>query len=93
MFKVICVENTFNDENLNFSKLSRMKVGDIYEYAPMLHPTSRFRWLILFKNKKEDCIFVDENFEYTNNSYSYDAKIKFEKYNYRKEKLERILNV
>ena len=81
MFKVICVENTFNHDFLDY-----FSVGQLYECEP-----SDSIWKIKTPRNDTWCqyIWVDAEFEYSDTIYN---KIKFEKYNHRKEKLERVLN-
>ena len=78
---VICVENTFKDTG-TFKYLHNFQVGQIYECSISLGDNT-----VWFSSN--DYIWVNENLEY----YTSKNKIKFEKYNYRKEKLERCLKL
>jgi hypothetical protein len=83
---VICVENSFYS-----GKLSKFKVGKIYNFV-QYNSLVRIN-LKLYEVLDDDTIWVDKNFYYEQKGGGFEMGIiKFEKYNYRKEKLERILN-
>jgi flavin reductase (DIM6/NTAB) family NADH-FMN oxidoreductase RutF len=86
MDKVICIENTFNERGIVMSyNINKFVVGKIYEYMEHEHG------FIVNLTSEGNSVFVNKNFENFEFEFA-DHKIKFQKYNYRKEKLERILN-
>ena len=79
IIKVICVENTFKIQ------FSSFKIGQIYSVL------NQDDTLLEITNNNVSSILVwKDRGEF---KYSYDGRIiRFKKYNFRKEKLERILN-
>jgi hypothetical protein len=83
--KFVCVENSFPIG----SSISGYVVGEIYKSQKSvlsIFAVGQFDGRIYLDDF--GYVWVNENFEYINSFY----KIKFEKYNFRKEKLERILS-
>ena len=78
MFKVICVENTYS--------YSVFEIGQLYDCEQVDNAIFRV------SSTYHSSLLLNKHFVFTTQNLVGQGLIKFEKYNYRKEKLERILS-